>query len=218
MMVICRTGGAASRLSVLAIVALSLAGGGGCSTQGEKMVESFALTRKTVDEARRQVDTTLVRLHALRSTPVPGLKDGFRSYKESVAKLEKEGVDARQRATAMREEADAHVKAWQKEMAELKDPTIKASMESRRQAVRTNFELLKMYAQDARKAYGPYLAGNKDIVQALTIDLSPAAIASLSPSIDKVLLDGKALQEKLAAMQLALTNIAMGVSPIGETK
>ena len=201
------------RFAVL-VVAVALAGG--CSTQGEKMVESFERTRKTVDEAQGQVGATLVSLHALRSTPAPMLKDGFRDYKKEVEKLEEEGADARRRAQAMREEADAHVKAWQKEMATLKDPAVKASMEQRRQAVRSNFELLKMYAQDARKAYDPYLAGNKEIVRALSIDLSPAAISSLSPSIDGVLLNGKALQERLSAMQRALDNIAAGVSPLGE--
>jgi hypothetical protein len=180
------------------------------------MVESFSGTRKTVAEAQRQVDATLVSLHALRSTPAPELKDGFRRYKDAVAKLEEGGAEARRRATSMHNDAAAHVKAWEEEMATLKDPAIKASMESRREAVRTNFELIRMYAQDARKAYEPYLAGNKELVRALSIDLSPAAVSSLSPSIDRVLLDGKALQERLWSMDHALNNIADGVSPLGE--
>jgi chromosome segregation ATPase len=191
---------------------------GGCATSGEKMVESFSQTRKTVAAAQAQVDATLVSLHALRSTRADDLKEGFRRYEKDVEKLEAEGADSRRRASAMQEEADAHIKAWQDEMKTLKDAQIKGSLEDRREAVRSNFKLLKLYAQDARKAYGPFLAGNKEMVRALSIDLSPAAIQSLSPSIDRVLLDGKALQEKLAAMQHAMDNIAAGVSPIGETQ
>jgi hypothetical protein len=209
-MVICRF----PVVVVVVVVVVTLAGG--CSTQGERMVESFSRTRKALDEAQGQVGATLVSLHALRSTPAEGLKDGFRRYQEDVEKLGEEGADAKRRATAMQEEADEHVRQWQTEMATVKDPAIKATLEDRRRAVRSNFELLKLYAQDARKAYGPFLAGNKDIVQALTIDLSPAAIASLSESIDRVLLDGKALQERLAMMERALNNIAAGVSPLGQ--
>jgi hypothetical protein len=208
----------ASRLHLLPIVALLLAlAAGGCSTQGEKMVESFASTRETVSAAQRQVDKTLLSLHALRSTPVPALKDGFRAYKDAVEKLEEQGTDARRRATVLRDRADSHIQAWEKETARLKDPGIKASMEERRAALPVNYKLLVMYAEDARKAYDPFLTGNKDIVRALSIDLSPAAISSLSPSIDRVLLDGAQLQQKLAAMQYALNNMANGISPIGAT-
>lgn len=204
-------------MRIFVILVALLIVGPGCQTQGERMVESYSLTRKTVDEARQQVGQTILSLSALRAAPAPHMKDSFHRYRDEVAKLEEEGADARRRAKEMREEADAHVKQWQEEMKTLKDPTIKASMEDRREAVRTNYKLLQMYAQDVRTAYGPYLAGNKDIVQALSIDLSPAAIDSLAPSIDKVLRDGQSLQQKLQLMQRALDNIADGVSPIGST-
>jgi hypothetical protein len=208
----------AALFSVLAALALSLAAGGGCSsTEGEKMAESFASTRQTVSKAQRQVDATLVSLHALRSTPVPALKDRFRGYADNVEKLEAQGADAKQRAAVLKDRADSNIKAWENEVARLKDPGIKASMEERRQALPANYKLLMMYADDTRKAYGPFLTGNKDVVQALSLDLSPAAISSLSPSIDRVLLYGKELQQKLAAMQYALNNMANGISPIGET-
>jgi hypothetical protein len=72
-----------------------------------------------------------------------------------------------------------------------------------------------MYADDARKAYAPFLQGSKEISRALSIDLSPAAVTSLAPAMDRVAIDGQALQERLAAVQRALGNIANGVSPIG---
>src|SRR6476646_8487475 len=53
-----RTDGGGSLWPVLTIVALALAAGsgGGCASEGEKMVDSFTQTRKTVAEAQRQVD------------------------------------------------------------------------------------------------------------------------------------------------------------------
>jgi hypothetical protein len=215
-MTICRPPAAAAPLPLLAILALVLgAGGGGCASDGEKMLESYASTRETVAKAQRQVDETLVSLHRLRSTSVPALKDGFRDYKRNVEKLEAEGTDAKKRAAVLRDRQDSLIKAWEKEVARLKDPTIQASMEERRQALPSNYKLLMMYADDSRKAYGPFLTRNKDIVQALSLDLSPAAIATLSPSIDGVLLSGQQLQQQLALMQNALSNMANGISPLG---
>jgi hypothetical protein len=100
-------------------------------------------------------------------------------------------------------------------MASINDPTIKSSLESRRQAASTNFALVRMYADDVRKAYEPFVQRNKEMVQALSIDLSPAALNSLSPAIDRAMADGVTLEQKLAAMQHPMDNIANGVSPIG---
>jgi hypothetical protein len=117
----------------------------------------------------------------------------------------------------MQEQSDAHIQAWQEEMKTIKDPTIKASVESRRDAVGTNFSLIRMYADDVRKAYEPFLQGNKDMLQALSLDLSPAAITSLSEGIDKVVASGKALDDKLWSMEHAMDNVANGKSPLGGT-
>ena len=198
------------------VLAATLAGG--CATRGEKMVQSFGRTRERVAQAQGTVDKMLAALTNVRTARADGLSDAFRRYRESVGQLEQEGKDVKQRAVTMREEADAHIKAWQKEMESIKDPMIRASLESRRDAVKSNFKLVKMYADDARKAYEPCLRRNKEIVQALTIDLSPAAIASLGPAMDSVMEDGKTLSMSLAAMQNALNNIANGTSPLGEMK
>jgi hypothetical protein len=192
--------------------------GVGCSstTHGEKAVQSFTKTRETLADAERQVDVTLVTLHRLRSPSAAGLQEQFRAYKKSVEDLEKTGTDMKWQGNSMKEQNDAQIQAWQAEMKSIKDPTIKSSLESRQQAVKTNYKLLRLYGDDARKAYGPYLAGNQQMLKALSIDLSAAAVTSLSPSIDKVLLEGKALKEKIGLMQIALNNMANGVSPIGE--
>src|SRR5678815_1532604 len=149
---------------------------GACATRGEKMVQSFGRTRERVAQAQGTVDKTLAALTNVRNARADNLAAAFRDYREAVDRLEQEGRDVKQRAVTMREEADAHVKQWQKEMESVKDPMIRASLESRREAVKTNFKLVKMYADDARKAYEPCLRRNKEIVQALSIDLSPAAV------------------------------------------
>jgi chromosome segregation ATPase len=180
------------------------------------MVQSYQDTREGLAEAQSQVDATLGTLAQLRTAPAPAMNDVFRQYKDQVTKLEREKQTAQWRAQTMRDEQDAHIKAWEKEMASIKDPSIHSTLESRRQATRSNFKFVQMYADDIKKRYEPFLQGNKDIVQALSIDLSPTAIASLSGSIDKVMKDGLSLKERITSMRQALDNIANGVSPMGQ--
>ena len=192
--------------------------GGGCSssTQGEKMVQSFSKTRQTLADARSEVAITLIAMNRMRDVNGDdALKRAFTQYKESVARLEKQAGEAKERAAAMKQETDEHVKKWQKEMASIKDPAMKASLDDRRRAVQSNFAVARMYADDIRNAYEPFLRGNKDLLQALSIDLSPAAIAGLSPSMDRLDADGRKLQERIGAMQQALNNMATGEAPLG---
>jgi hypothetical protein len=188
----------------------------GCSSSsgGQKTFESFTKTQSTLAGAQTDIDQTLANLNGLRITTPDNLNNAFGQYKKSVDQLEQRGKDAKQLAASMQENMTMNIKSWQKEMETIQDPTVKASVESRREAVRTNYELVKMYASEARHAYEPFLQGNRDIIKALSIDLSPAARASLGKSMDKTAADGKTLKQKISAMQKAMDNIAQGQSPI----
>ena len=196
------------------VAAMALAGGCSSSSGGQKTFQSFTKTQSTLAAAQSDIDQTLANLNGLRITTPDNLNNAFKQYKQSVDQLEQRGKDAKQLAAAMQENMTMNIQSWQKEMETIQDPTVKASVESRREAVRTNYELVKMYASEARHAYEPFLQGNRDIIKALSIDLSPAARSSLAGSMDKTAADGKTLKQKIAAMQKAMDNIAQGRSPV----
>ena len=188
-----------------------------CSAQskGEKRVEGFADTRQFLAEAQGQVDQTIVALNTLRNTPADRLADAFKYYRESVGKLEKLGADAKWREQGMKEKTEDHIRAWQDEMKDITDAEIKASLQSRQDAVRQNFKLLQMYTDDARKAYQPFMNDNRQMVQGLSIDLSPSAVDGLGNVLDRVTTQGVALKQKIGLMQNAMDNIAQGKSALG---
>ena len=198
--------------NVMFLIALAV----GCSTQGEKMVQSYSDTRDAVVEAQGQVDKTLAAMAALRTSPAQTIAGAFDEYKDQVEELEDQGHAAKERAAVMKADAEAHIKAWQKEQKDITDPQIKATLQSRQNAVRSNFAMLKMYADDVRKRYEPFLKRNQEMVQALSIDLSPKAVASFGPMMDKIMSEGMALKERMAAMERGLQNIADGEAPIGQ--
>ena len=199
----------------LLLLTFALAGCSSTST-GEKMVQSYEKTSDMLTGSQQQVDATLMILSRLRNTPAPGLKDTFAQYKQAVAQLEKDAKDAAWRAQSMKEESDAHIQQWQSEMASIKDPEIKSTLASRREAARSNFKLIMMYADDVRGAYKPFLEDNQSIMKALSIDLSPTAVASLSSSIERVQSGGEQLKVRLGLMRRAMDNIVNGISPLGQ--
>ena len=208
----------AALVACLMVAALALTGLTGCASStggGEKLAESYSKTRGFLNSSQAQVDDTLTALNGLRITNPTNLSNAFTQYKTSVEALEKKGKEAKNLSATLQDHMDTNVMNWQKEMDQIQDPTVKASVEQRKAAVKSNYEQIKMYAQDARKAYDPFLQDNKDIVKALQMNLSPAAVSNLSPSMDKANADGKTLKEKIAAMQRAMDNIAKGQAPIG---
>jgi hypothetical protein len=200
------------------VLAGGATGAGGCasaSTQGQKRVQGFTKTREVLDESAAQVDATLRAMNDVRRAPAEQKGEAFARYKKAVEKLEKQAADAKWQAQVLKEQSDEHIRKWQEEMKSISDPTMKASLQSRRDAVKTNFTLIQMYADDVRKAYEPFLSGNQQLVKALSIDLSPATVSGLSESMDRVTADGVTLLQKISMMQHALNNIANGLSPIG---
>jgi chromosome segregation ATPase len=200
---------------VLCFVALVVATGcaSGKQTQGEKSYESFEATRVQLADAQQKVDNTL---SAMSQFQYQGnLNNAFQNYKAAVAELEKSSEKAQWRAQAMREHEQQFVENWQKEMEKIQDPTLKASMEARREAVRRNFTQIRAAAAEARQAYEPFMRGNKDLVQSLSINLSPAVIPSLKPAMEQTRAHGQTLKAKIAALQKQLDNIAAGLPATG---
>ena len=79
---------------------------------------------KLLAEAESQVDLTIGSMLRLRTSPAESIKEAFADYRENVGLLDEQGKKAKDRAAAMRDEADAHIKAWQKEMETISDPAI----------------------------------------------------------------------------------------------
>jgi hypothetical protein len=179
------------------------------------MMQSFSDARKIATTARGRVDKTMSSLAMLRHANANNLSDAWRNYKDAVNELEAQDADTRWQASGVTYASEEHIKQWEKEMETINDPQIKSTLQDRQKAVRTNFKLVQMYAEDARKRFAPFLNGNKELVKALSIDLSPAAVAALGSSMDKVDADGRNLDERLMALQRGLDNIANGVSPLG---
>jgi hypothetical protein len=202
--------------AALSLFALVLATGCASNkqTQGEKAFEGFEATRVQLADAQQKVDNTL---QAMSQFEYSGnLNNAFQNYKASITELEKCSEKAQWRAQAMREHEQKFIENWQKETAKIQDQNVKASMEARRDAVGQNFAQVRAAAAEARQAYEPFIRGNKDIAQSLSINLSPAMLPSLKPAIEQTRANGQALKAKIAVMQKQLDNIAGGMPATGK--
>jgi hypothetical protein len=204
--------------TVAVLVGLALVSGcnsGGRISEGEKTIESLADVRKSIGEAKLDVDEAVAAMDKLASGQE--MQKSHKAFTKEVDDLEKAGESARGRATKMRERADEYVAKWQKEMETVQNPEVKASLADRRAAVQKNFDAVKAASAGVRDAYQPFMQNLRDINKALAIDLSPAALTGIKPVMDKTRTDATTLKQKLDALdkELAAIQTGMGATPKG---
>jgi chromosome segregation ATPase len=197
-------------------VSVLLAAGSGCSSSGrmkesEQAVAGFQQTSMDLDKGKAKVDAVVAAMDQLSTSS--DLQKAFNNFRSKLEDLEKSSEDARKRAQAMRQNAQAYITKWQQEMATINDPSIRAAAAQRREAVRANFEQVKTDAQAAREAYDPFLAHLKEIQHVLSIDLTPANVQALKPTMDEVHKEADTLKQKADVLKADLDRIRNGMSP-----
>ena len=200
---------ATSALALFFLVGCSSSGGGG-KGEGSKTIESFKDVGKQLTTASAQVDKTLAAMDQMAAGG--DLSKSYANYVKQVDALEGQAKAAKKRGDSMRTDVKKYVSKWQAEMDEIDDATITASMQSRRAAVKANFDKVKEAGQKARDAYTPFMERLRRIQKAIQIDMTPAAVTSMKPAMDEAHKDGENLKAALAAMQSELDSIRNGMS------
>jgi chromosome segregation ATPase len=200
---------AVNRMKIYATLVLGAAlaagcssGGGGRTGESKKAIEGFQDTRNSITGAQKQVDATLASLNTMASGT--DLQKTYKTFTGQVNKLEATAAGAKKRSDAMKKNLDAYVTKWQSEVGGMSDPSIRAGVTERQNAVKANFEKVRNSAADARGAYEPFMKTLQELEKALSIDLSPQAMPGLKPAIDNANKQGATLKDKLAAMQKEL--------------
>jgi len=205
--------------AVLVLTGLALAVGCSSNSKGErteegtKTVESLRSVRQNIKQAPKEVDKVIASLNAMSGGG--DLKTTYATYSKQVDALEASGERARKRSQAMRSNADQYIARWEEEANQFQSPELREGMQQRRESVRENFTKIRTAAQSAREAYTPFLRNLQEIERALANDLTPAAVRTIQPAIDKSKADGEVLKQRLAALDAELDRVAGEMSTAG---
>lgn len=194
----------------------------GCSSNGKpskestQTVQGLGDTRKALVRAKEQVNETTAAMNALASGGGADMKSNYARFSQALAETQRQREMARRRGADMREQADAYIAAWEREMAGVDNPELRAGAEARRQKVRANFESIRTAAQATRDAYEPYIKDLQDIEKVLAMDLTPQGVQTVRPAMDKANADARVVNERLDALIAQLDNVSAGMTPSGK--
>jgi len=205
------------------VLSFALVVAAGCKSdhdnRAEVMTESISSmqsARQGLVDANKEVDDTLAAMNAL-----PGASDmnaAMTTFKDKVKETEDTAANAKEKAADMRARGREYVNQWEDNMSQVTDPAMRQNMTARQEAVRANFSSIRSAMRDAADAYTPYMAHLKDIETALALDMTPAGIKTVQPTMAKATAEGATLKEKINAVIAKMDSVTNAMAPAQPAK
>ena len=159
-------------------------------------------------------------MNALVSNPQGDLVPRFKTFNTAVGELESTAKHVSGNVADMRGKGNEYLKAWDEQLATIKNEDINSRSAERKKEVQTKFTDIKKSYEETAMAFKPFMANLKDIQTALSTDLTPGGIAAIKPVADKANQEAvplKASLDKLSgdfkALGLAMASSAPSAAP-----
>jgi hypothetical protein len=144
--------------------------------------ESMLEMKTALEDAHRQVTTTVTALDTLMAGTEGDLRPLFRTYDREVRNLERSSQSARERAEAMRTQNETFFGAWARRIEAIQDLVIREGSEGRFHTTQAEFKAVEAALFEVRDAYAPVIQGLSDLRTALGSDLTAAGVRTHTPS------------------------------------
>ena len=201
----------------LAATTLVVACLAGCATSGyqqaDKTGASIAQFRKEITAAKLAVDDTVKSLGQVAVAADTNPRPAFQQFSKSLASLESTSAQVKKRAAEMRAAGQTYFANWEKELANLKNPEIKAMATQQRAKLQTTFDSIKKVAEPLKAQFDPWLSDLKDLHQYLSNDLSISGVDAAKPIFAKAQAEGFEVQKSMDALVAELNSVAATLTP-----
>jgi len=187
------------------------ASGGGRTKPSETAIASMKETRDELGRTQGLVDKTQQALTQLAAAQ-GDVRPPYQAFARAVADLRSSADRARRDAEAMQERGRDYLASWEKEMAQVSDPQMRAGAAERQAAVRATYREIADTNRDTRASYESYMKKLQEIQKALANDLTPGGVDTVRPAIEAALADGEALKPQLAALRGQLDGVYAGMA------
>jgi len=174
----------------------------------EKSAKALETITKAMTSVKTQVEDALTSLTAVTNAKdSKDLQSNFKDFSKRVDDMVKGREKARKGSEDFKAQREDYLKTWQKEMGEIQNPEIKATMEARQAKVTELMESVKPPFEAAKASFDPFMADLVDTKKMLSMDLTSGGVAAASPITSKTLADGKTVVSNIDTVLQALTTL-----------
>ncbi len=149
---------------------------------------------------RSRLGSTMGALEDLKSVAAKNgdLATPYKNFSESLAGLEGQVAQLRERGIAAKARAKEHWNAWEVELTSMQNPQLREKAQSRYSSTVKEFQKIVERVDTAKKTLSPLMGDLKDISTYLNTDLSKDAVSSLSGTIWKMSETARKADSRLA--------------------
>jgi hypothetical protein len=202
-------------LNLLTLAAV--AGFAGCATSGykraDKTGEGIADFREAIVNGQKAIDATMKSLDAVAASAATDPRKAFEHYSKSVANLESAANDARKCSQNVKEQGKSYFAQWQKQLADVKNPDIRALAEQRKAKLQESFDSIKQIAEPLKAQFDPWMSDLKDLQKYLANDLTIAGVDAAKPLFAKTQAGGRDVQKSMDALVAELNTVTATITP-----
>lgn len=194
----------------------------GCATTGQqtasKMTKEISKGSATTATLTQRVDEMNGVLDQLQTPTTQtlgqtSLKTSYSRFSDQLDKIKDTWDKSRDNYEDMVDTKSEYIDNTRSELKKLSDPTLRQTVQSRRDQVLTNFDSLTNNADTLQTAYKKYIANLDQIKVFLKNALTPESVPRIGPAIQTAKADGESLKAAVQAYQAALNSTSSAIRP-----
>ena len=190
----------------------------GCATTGNQRSANTRTTMKAVEQdyiqAAAQLNATGESLEALVNPNQPDKKKPFEKYSRDVDRMKNLEKRLFEHADKMQAQQKNYFEEWRMQGNSYTNPQIQALSEQRRADLSAVFARIAEASVGVKGAFKAYMSDIAQIRTYLSTDLTPKGIESITPTVQKAIMDGDnlkgAVNPVLATIREAREELAQG--------
>lgn len=186
--------------------------------QADKTGQGIAEFRDEIVKGKNAIDATMKSLGDIAANADTNPRKAYEQYAKDVAKLEDTAEKIGKRAQAMREKGQAYFKQWEKELAEVSNPEIRALAEQRKVKLQETFGNIRKYTEPLKAQFQPWMSDLKDLQKYLGQDLTIGGVDAAKDLFLKTTNAGLEVQKSMDALVAELNTVAATITPAKKEK
>jgi hypothetical protein len=163
--------------------------------------------RKVATDAEKSLGRALASLATVCAHSNQCSPKVFAAFSDEFQRLEVESVKIRERSQAMQTRGDAYFETWQEHMERIKDPQLRARIESQRPAFQEHFLKIKALSQEAREEFHSFLSGLRQVRNSLEKDPASLGTQSMQQTLAGTREQGEHVQRCVAGIRQELDSM-----------
>ncbi len=181
--------------------------------QADKTGAGIAEFREEIVNAKQAIDETVQALDAIAVSANTDPRAAYQRFSKSVSNLESASAKAQKRGQAMKEQGQAYFAQWEKQLAEVQNPEIRALAQQRKAKLSTTFDSIKRLTEPLKAQFDPWMSDLKDLQKYLSNDLTIAGVDAARPLFTKTKTSGLAVQKSMDELVAELNAVSAAVTP-----